>query len=384
MAKIDPQVLKTYMECGFNVLLEGPHGVGKTQMLTQAVVELGWKVKYFSASTLDPFTDLVGIPVPTERVDVELGTYQDLVNIRPHEIDHVEVIFFDELNRAEPKTLNALMEIIQFGRINGEKLKNLKAVVGAMNPPEDDYQVNALDPALVDRFMFTIQVDANPDRGYLREALTNHVSAVTGSAFGKDRGYAAADALIEWTKGHKAAKDSKHSEYISPRKIEAIGTMYLTLQDANQSGARIKNALLHAMPPGTTWNYGELFALLGGDESLNPENNDYPFEEADSAFLRNHADANTVIEWILANQGEKANSVIDKIKSTPPQKFIPKWGKLFNHMSEEQLAIFFDGSNDTRMDMFKFSVNNAPYDTGITDEAKKRVHDWVENNKKEK
>ncbi len=71
---------------GFNVLLVGGHGVGKTAMVKEVFDGLGWTWKYFSASTIDPWVDLVGVPKEKDGV-LEL--------IRPASLDfeNVEAIF---------------------------------------------------------------------------------------------------------------------------------------------------------------------------------------------------------------------------------------------------------------------------------------------------
>lgn len=78
------------------------------------------------------------------------------------------LFFFDELNRAPDKVLNAIMELIQFKSINGYKLKNLKVIWAAINPEDDDdtYSVNHLDPAHVDRFHVKIDVPFDVDKEY--------------------------------------------------------------------------------------------------------------------------------------------------------------------------------------------------------------------------
>ena len=78
------------------------------------------------------------------------------------------LFFFDELNRAPDKVLNAIMELIQFKSINGYKLKNLKVIWAAINPEDDDgtYSVNHLDPAHVDRFHVKINVPYDVDKDY--------------------------------------------------------------------------------------------------------------------------------------------------------------------------------------------------------------------------
>jgi len=140
--------LKTVIQQDWNVLLSGKHGIGKTFEVLRVVEDLGWSMKYYSTSTLDPYVDLVGVPVPVDNDD---GT-RDLDMVRPKDMDNVELIFFDELNRADPKTLNAVFEVIQFRTINGIPLPKLRSVVAAINPVDGEYNTEELDPALIDRF----------------------------------------------------------------------------------------------------------------------------------------------------------------------------------------------------------------------------------------
>ena len=78
---------KTYIKHGFNVLLIGPAGTGKTESVRDIASQFGLKVKSYSCATLDPFTDLVGVPVPQkdEKTGRELLLYQ------PRLCDHVHV-----------------------------------------------------------------------------------------------------------------------------------------------------------------------------------------------------------------------------------------------------------------------------------------------------
>jgi len=158
--------LQNYYRLGYNVLLEGEAGVGKTAVISQVFEGLNWK--YFSASTLDPWVDFVGIPRHVK--DEKLGDVIDLVRPRFIVEDNVEAIFLDELNRAPDKVLNAVMELIQFKSINGRKLHNLKVIWAAINPADDqgDYTVSHLDKALRDRFHVQIQVPYKLDENYFK------------------------------------------------------------------------------------------------------------------------------------------------------------------------------------------------------------------------
>jgi hypothetical protein len=149
--------LQQYRALGYNVLLSGHAGVGKTAVITKVFEGLKWK--YFSAPTMDPWVDLVGVPHPVDD-KVRGGKVLELVRPEFIKADDIEAIFIDELNRAPDKVLNALMELIQFGSINGLKLNNLKMIWAAINPDDDEgeYAVNKLDRALKDRFQVQIEV----------------------------------------------------------------------------------------------------------------------------------------------------------------------------------------------------------------------------------
>lgn len=195
-----------WLDHEFNVMLVGLHGVGKTQVILDECERKGLKMKYFSCSTLDPFTDLVGVPFA--RTD-ENGV-EHLKMVRPRDIDDAEIIFMDEFNRADSKVHNALMEIIQFGSINGEPLPNLKMVWAAMNPPGAEYDVDELDPALLDRFDIYEDVSARPSVDYM---------------VSKGIRQGVAQALVAWWRDQD--RDRRNvTEVISPRRLEKIGLVY--------------------------------------------------------------------------------------------------------------------------------------------------------------
>lgn len=180
---------------GFNVLLVGRHGVGKTEMVREVFNKLGWTWKYFSASTIDPWVDLVGVPKEENGV-LEL--------IRPANLDfdNIEAIFLDEYNRAPKKVRNAVMELIQFKSINGKKFPQLKVVFAAINPDDDEdmaYDVEKLDGAQIDRFHIYLPVANKPCPYYFKRAHGN-----IGSL-----------AVKWWQEQSKEIK-----ELISPRRLE--------------------------------------------------------------------------------------------------------------------------------------------------------------------
>ncbi len=97
MATIEDK-LKFAAKNELNVMLIGHAGVGKTSIVKNIFEELGLKYLYYSASTMDPWVDFVGVP---HEVTGEDGVkYLDLVRPKAFAYDDVEAIFLDEYNRC--------------------------------------------------------------------------------------------------------------------------------------------------------------------------------------------------------------------------------------------------------------------------------------------
>jgi hypothetical protein len=180
-------------------MLIGSHGIGKTTMTEQVAYKLKMKFKYYSAPTLDPFADIVGIPVPNkEKKTCDFFRTEDL--------EDAEFVFFDELNRAPPRVLNAVFEIIQFKRVNGVPLPKLKMVWAAINPPGDDYQVEELDPGLVDRFHCYIKMIPEINLEFMKTKMNPDVAL----------------AIKTWW---DTILDDHQRKIFTPRRAEYVGMM---------------------------------------------------------------------------------------------------------------------------------------------------------------
>lgn len=197
---MDMNKLQFWIKKRQNVLFIGRHGVGKTACVLQAFKDACLSYLYFSASTLDPWVDLIGVP-KEKRVNGK--SYLDLVRPKAFADDTVEAIFIDEFGRAPKKVRNAVMELIQFKSINGKRFKHLKVVWAATNPPEEGslyYDAEPLDPAHEDRFQVHVQVPYLPDPEYFRRKF----------------GTKLARAAIAWWKDlPKEVKD-----LVSPRRLD--------------------------------------------------------------------------------------------------------------------------------------------------------------------
>lgn len=136
------------------MLLIGPHGTGKSLLLTRIAATLGLEFRHYNASLVN-FDDLVGFPVP--GADGSL-TYAQT----PATIWGAGAVIFDEISRCRPDIQNKLFPIVHERRAQGLLLDDLRYRWAAMNPPlspeeETGYLGSEpLDEALADRFAFVV------------------------------------------------------------------------------------------------------------------------------------------------------------------------------------------------------------------------------------
>lgn len=310
-AKID-----FWINNNLNILFVGRHGVGKTAMIKEAFDRHNLKWKYFSASTMDPWVDFVG--VPKEKSDQELPesfltirelakcdinlavtyvihnfnfdktaaeklvqyaqkplgtTYLDLV--RPHTFasGEIEALFFDEFNRSPKKIRNAVMELIQFGSVNGHKFPNLRFVWAAINPEDDEqlkYDVETCDPAHLDRFHCSVQIPYQPNADWFRSKYGQRI----------------ADSAIQWW--DELTDDLKKT--VSPRRLQYALDIFVK-----------KGDIRDILPVNT--NVGKLLTSLKNgpiteqiEELLNSKN-----EEKARKFLQNENNFASVVKLILTS-----------------------------------------------------------------------------------
>jgi hypothetical protein len=192
-----------YTALGMNVMLIGRHGVGKTSAVQAACKKAGLNMWYASAPLLDPDIDLGGIPVPDH-------TTGNLRFFTQPQLFDAEVIFLDELNRASPRTLNMIFELVQFKSIHGKRLPKLKAVHTGINPPgQGQYDVQTLDDALLDRFHAFIEMKAEFPMAIMLPLL----------------GEAKADAFKTWSQQHLT------DVFVSPRRMVYAAELYAAGMD---------------------------------------------------------------------------------------------------------------------------------------------------------
>ena len=155
LSDLEPIILAA-LATGDPLLLIGPHGTGKSLLLTRIAEALGLAFRHYNSSLLN-FDDLVGFPLPSSNGSLEYVK-------TPASIWGAEAVIFDEISRCRPDIQNKLFPIIHERRAQGILLDGLRYRWAAMNPPmtEDDDEgyigSEPLDPALTDRFAFVVNM----------------------------------------------------------------------------------------------------------------------------------------------------------------------------------------------------------------------------------
>ena len=137
------------------VLLEGIHGIGKSECIRDHFLKQGYKFIVLFLGQLSDAGDILGLP---DRVDVNgvkktefcppgwWPTGKDLEDAKI-------VLFLDEINRSKPELQQVVMDLVLNRKLHGRELPKNTRIIAACNPLDDGYyQVEEMEPALLDRF----------------------------------------------------------------------------------------------------------------------------------------------------------------------------------------------------------------------------------------
>lgn len=134
------------------VLLEGPTGIGKSEIVRRIADRLGVATVVLDLSLLEP-PDLVGLPVIAEG-----RTTYAVPRVLPE--GGAGILMLEELNRAERYIQQPALQLLTARRLHEYVLPEGWVCFAAVNPETADYQVTPLDRALRARFMnLTVRAD---------------------------------------------------------------------------------------------------------------------------------------------------------------------------------------------------------------------------------
>lgn len=152
------------------LLLKGRHGVGKSDILAQAAQEMGIGFICRDLSIMEP-TDLVGLP----KHEGGRTVYAPPAFL-PREDEPSKgkgLLVFEELNRCERYMRAPCLQLLTARTLNDYALPAGWLPMAAVNPDDDDYETDALDPALRSRFV-EVRVVADK-QAWLGWARTNGI-----------------------------------------------------------------------------------------------------------------------------------------------------------------------------------------------------------------
>jgi hypothetical protein len=152
---------KTFLSCAPHVvavrkpiLLRGRHGVGKSEVVYQVAESMGLPVVERRASQMTE-GDLLGMPSP-ELIEVngeQASVFRPFAWLIRSCTEPV-VLFLDEVDRATTEVRQGIFELTDSRKIAGWSLHKDTIVIAAVNGGDhgDQYQVNEMDPAELDRY----------------------------------------------------------------------------------------------------------------------------------------------------------------------------------------------------------------------------------------
>ncbi|MDP3278188.1 MAG: AAA family ATPase [Deltaproteobacteria bacterium] len=144
-------------------LIEGPTGIGKSELIRALASGLGIGCTTLDLSLLEP-PDLVGLPVI-----VEGQTTYALPSILP--TNGAGILVLEELNRAERYMQQPALQLLSARRLHQYVLPPDWVCFALTNPPTGEYHVTPLDRALQARFL---TVRARADRGAWLDWASEH------------------------------------------------------------------------------------------------------------------------------------------------------------------------------------------------------------------
>lgn len=333
------------------VLLEGPTGIGKSELVAHLAKKLGIRHIVLDLSLLEP-PDLVGLPV------IEEGrTRYALPQFLPRE--GAGILMLEELNRAERYIQQPALQLLTARTLHEYVLPEGWVCFAAINPETGDYQVTPLDAALRARFL---QIAVRPDRAaWLAWAGANRVHP----------------AVIELVRAHE-----RSFEATPPRSFTYVSDLLHSLTWVELGNSALMRDLLGGYLP-TVWV--DALVSHGFTEAR-------PFEIDVQAMLREYTPKSThaslLREWKERGETDRLDELVARLSAvlSGPEcgVLIADGGltlrsleSLFEDLPGDQREIVQDalGGNPTACGLLDVRAEDVLTNYGVSS-AHKRVAEW--------
>lgn len=176
------QVIQAAVLADDAVIMEGVHGIGKSEIVKQFAQENGYHLEELFLSHQE-VGDLIGIPHMIESEGTQITTWSVPIWLqriyKAAAQNKPTILFLDELNRAPIDVRQSALQLVLERQIHEHVLPEVNGqrtmIVAAINPT-DQYQVDELDGALMDRFL---HVKVEPDvQAWLAWASSKGINAI--------------------------------------------------------------------------------------------------------------------------------------------------------------------------------------------------------------
>jgi len=154
------RLIQAAVRDGVNISLEGPPGIGKTARIKAALSEMTSESVYFSG----PATNPEDLTVPFPAMGKDGKTYLEMMPHRKLMTPTDKVVVIDEERRANRRTANAFMEVVQEGSVGGVPIPGYRCTIALNNPKEVagyKMDVGRADLAQVTRYAGHVDVSPN-------------------------------------------------------------------------------------------------------------------------------------------------------------------------------------------------------------------------------
>lgn len=223
-------IYKVACDTSVSVIVEGDHGIGKSESVYSFAKKNDFHVEPLFLSHQE-VADLIGIPtMERDSSNHALTTWSKPIWL--HRMEEAAkqgkrcVLFLDELNRAQTEVRQAALQLVLDKQIHEHRLPKTVVngvafdtfVVAAVNPADGFYQVDELDPALLDRFLhFKLHVNAD---SWLDWATENdvHKTIIAYISNSKDKLY---------------VKDENAAIFPTPRSWVKLSELLKSYEDKN-------------------------------------------------------------------------------------------------------------------------------------------------------
>lgn len=323
---------KKIMEAGEIPLIWGHFGVGKTDIAREIASETGRELIILIISQMEP-GDLIGLPArgSDRTVFLKPDWWPDEDNV---------LIMIDEVNRAHRSIRNAIMQLLIDKRIHNHVLPEGAWIMGASNPPDEEYdQVDLItDPAFMSRFF---HLELSPD----------------------------VDDWVEWSTSNNVSPEivsfiKEYPEYLSS---DTIVSMRLNLRPSPRSWYKLAN-VLSLMSEEDIKNYGYVVsAAIVGSEAA----------RTFLSFLENKVQLPDPKE--LLYEGKNLDK-ISKLSNEEKITLIFRINNFFESLQEEDMiAILNDQDQKTIADNLKKLSDLVPKDALFS--VLRFLNEMIEKNK---